>query len=83
MKPAAFGRLHHLPPAHIEAIATGLRERGLIDAEEQFTPAGRDLKDRVEAMTDELAAPAYDVLSADDLEQLMLDLEPFSVAATE
>ncbi|WP_431843702.1 SCO6745 family protein [Calidifontibacter indicus] len=83
MKPAAFGRLHHLPAAHLEAIVTGLHERGLIDAEEHFTPAGRDLKDRVEAMTDELAAPAYDVLSADELERLMLDLEPFSVAATD
>lgn len=58
----------------------GLRSRGLVDATGGFTEAGREIKQRIEALTDELAAPAYDGLSADELDELMAGLEP--IAAT-
>jgi hypothetical protein len=60
-----FGRIHHLPKAQLAAVVDGLRDRGLVDAAGGFTDAGRETKKRIEALTDELAAPAYDVLSAE------------------
>jgi len=59
----------------------GLRGRGLVDATGGFTDAGRQTKERIENLTDELAAPAYDVLSADELDELVAGLEPISAAA--
>ncbi|MGW3134198.1 helix-turn-helix domain-containing protein [Streptomyces sp. NPDC001123] len=38
----------------------GLRKRGLIDTHGHFTDAGRATKQRIETLTDELAAPPYD-----------------------
>lgn len=37
--------------------------------------------ERIEALTDELAAPAYDVLTADELDELIAGLEPIATAA--
>ncbi|MGH9263817.1 MAG: helix-turn-helix domain-containing protein [Acidimicrobiales bacterium] len=34
--------------------------------------------ERVESLTDELAAPAYDILEPDELDQLVEDLEPLA-----
>ena len=42
--------------------------------------AGRETKQRIEALTDKLAAPAYDVLSADELDELVAGLEPIAAA---
>src|SRR5689334_7054509 len=56
----SFGRIHHLPKQRLAAVMDGLRERGLIDADGRFTDAGRETKRRIEARTDELAAPPYD-----------------------
>jgi predicted short-subunit dehydrogenase-like oxidoreductase (DUF2520 family) len=56
----------------------GLRERGLIDADGHFTDAGRATKQRVETLTDELAAPPYDALSRAELDELITDLEPIT-----
>src|SRR3954465_3339675 len=70
MKAEEFGRIHHLPKAQLAAVVDGLRRRGLVDAAGGFTDAGREIKDRIEALTDELAAPAYAVLSADELDEL-------------
>lgn len=75
-----FSRIHHLPDAQLAAVVEGLRSRGLVDATGGFTEAGREIKQRIEALTDELAAPAYDGLSADELDELMAGLEP--IAAT-
>ena len=47
-----------------------------------FTEAGRELRERIESLTDELAAPAYDVLSAAELDELIAGLEPISAALT-
>ncbi|MEU8631517.1 MarR family transcriptional regulator [Amycolatopsis sp. NPDC048633] len=82
IKAAEFGRIHHLPKARLDAVVDGLRGRGLVDAAGGFTDAGRELKERIEARTDELAAPPYDVLTADELDELVAGLEPIAAAVS-
>jgi hypothetical protein len=80
-----FGRVSHLPRAQLAAVVDGMRGRGLIGADGWLTAAGRQTKQRVETLTDELAAPAYDILDPGELHQLVADLEPLAavlVAAT-
>ncbi|MDX8035486.1 MarR family transcriptional regulator [Lentzea sp. BCCO 10_0856] len=74
--PETFGRIHHLPKKRLAAVMDGLRERGLVDADGRFTDAGRETQHRVEALTDELAAPPYDALSPAELDELITELEP-------
>jgi hypothetical protein len=81
MKPEKFGRIHHLPKAQLAAVVHGLRARGLVDDTDGFTDAGRETKEQIEALTDELAAPAYDVLTVDELDELIAGLEPIAAAA--
>ena len=80
MKPEVFDRTHHLPEAQLAGVVDGLRHRGLVDAAGSFTPAGRAIKERIEARTDELAAPAYDALTPDELDELVAGLEPIAAA---
>ena len=80
MRAEEFGRIHHLPKAQLAAVVDGLRGRGLVDAAGGFTDAGREVKARIEALTDELAAPAYDVLSPDELDELIAGLAPIAAA---
>ena len=80
MRAEEFDRIHHLPGAQLAAVIDGLRGRGLLDAASGLTDAGRETRERIESLTDELAAPAYDVLSADELDELIAGLEP--IAAT-
>jgi hypothetical protein len=81
MRAEEFGRIHHLPEAQLAAVVDGLRGRGLVDAAGGFTDAGRETRERIEALTDQLAAPAYDVLCADELDKLVAGLEPIAAAA--
>jgi DNA-binding MarR family transcriptional regulator len=81
MRAEEFGRIHHLPKARLAAVIDGLRARGLVDAAGGFTDAGRATRQRIEALTDELAAPAYDVLNADQLDELIAGLKPIATAA--
>ncbi|MGD9990200.1 SCO6745 family protein [Pseudonocardia sp.] len=74
----SFGRVHHLPRARLAAVMAGLRERGLVDGEGRFTDAGRETKRRIEALTDELAAPPYSALSAAELAELQDALDPIT-----
>jgi hypothetical protein len=74
----SFGRIHHLPEERLAAVVDGLRERGLIDPDGRFTPAGRETKDRIEALTDELAAPPFDALSPAEFDELLAELEPIT-----
>ncbi|GAA3221218.1 hypothetical protein GCM10017691_06070 [Pseudonocardia petroleophila] len=76
--PETFGRVHHLPEERLAAVMDGLRERGLVDADGRFTDAGRATKHRIEDLTDELAAAPYDALSADELAELVTELEPIT-----
>lgn len=80
MPPREFGRIHHLAPSRLDAVIGGLQDRGLVTADERFTDAGRSLRQRVEDLTDELAAPAYDVLTAAELDELIAGLEPIAAA---
>ena len=73
-----FGRVSHLPEAQLEGVIEGMRARVLIGDDGWLTDAGQHTKDRVESLTDELAAPAYDILEADELDQLVADLEPLA-----
>ncbi|WP_406635868.1 SCO6745 family protein [Amycolatopsis sp. WGS_07] len=76
--PESFGRVHHLPKKRLAAVMNGLRERGLVDAEGRFTDAGRELKQHIETLTDELAAAPYDALSATELDELIAALKPIT-----
>jgi hypothetical protein len=76
--PETFGRIHHLPKQRLAAVLDGLRERGLIDAGSHFTDAGRATRDRIEALTDELAAPPYEALTSTELAELIAELEPIT-----
>ena len=78
--PEEFSRLHHLPEAKLNAVMDGLRARGIVDAAGGFTDAGRETRQRIETITDDLAAPAYDVLTAAELDELIAGLEPIVAA---
>ena len=75
-----FGRVHHLPAAKLAAVVDGMRARGLIDGSGWLTDAGRTTKERIESLTDDLAAPPYDSLEPSELDQLIADLEPIAAA---
>jgi hypothetical protein len=75
-----FGRVHHLPSAQLAAVIDGMRDRGLIDESGWLSDAGRACKQRIEALTDALAAPACDALTPSELDQFLTDLAPFAKA---
>jgi hypothetical protein len=74
----SFGRIHHLPKAHLADVMDGLRDRGLLDASGRLTDAGRRTKGRIESLTDALAEAPYDGLEPLELDQLGALLEPLS-----
>ncbi|KJK43856.1 salK [Lentzea aerocolonigenes] len=76
--PESHGRIHHLPKKRLNAVMDGLRERGVVDAEGRFTEAGRELKQRIEDLTDELAVPPYEALSPAEQDELVAVLEPIT-----
>ena len=81
-----FGRIHHLPARLLTDLIDTMKDRGLVVDEATFTPAGREAKDRVEALTDELAVAPYEVLEEAELDELIAALEPLAqklVAAQE
>jgi hypothetical protein len=73
-----FGRVSHLPQSQLTAVLDGMRTRGLIGVDGWLTAAGRSAKEGLEALTDELAAPAYATLEPDELARLIEDLEPLA-----
>ncbi|MBV9933547.1 MAG: MarR family transcriptional regulator [Actinobacteria bacterium] len=73
-----FGRIHHLPKTQIAAVIDGMRGRGLIGDDGWLTESGRAVKQRVEALTDELATKPYEILETDELDELMRNLEPLA-----
>ena len=73
-----FGRIRHLPVAQIVAVIDGMRHRGLIGADGWLTKQGPAVKQRVEALTDDLAAPPYESLEPEELDELMTTLEPLA-----
>jgi Helix-turn-helix family len=73
-----FGRIHHHPTALLTDLIEGMKARGLIRDEKTFTPAGRQVKNRVETLTDDLAAVPYEVLETAELDELIAALEPLA-----
>jgi hypothetical protein len=55
-----------------------LTRRGLVDADGELTSAGRDLKQRIEDATDELALSALDGLDDDEVDTLFRALTPIT-----
>lgn len=76
--PESFGRVQHLPAERLASVMAGLRARGLVQDDGRFTAAGRETQQRIEALTDELAAPPYEVLSPAELDELITALEPIT-----
>jgi hypothetical protein len=73
-----FGRIHHLPPALLTAVIEGVRDRNLIGDDGWLSERGRSLRQRVEDLTDDLAATPYESLERDELDQLVATLEPLA-----
>ena len=73
-----FGRIHHLPAAQLAAVIDGMRDRGLIGDDGWLTEQGRAVKQRVESLTDHLAAKPYECLDSGELDDLMDTLEPLA-----
>jgi hypothetical protein len=73
-----FGRIHHLPKAQIAEVVDGMRGRGLIGDDGWLTDEGCAVKQRVEVLTDDLAAKPYESLTADELDELIANLEPLA-----
>jgi helix-turn-helix protein len=76
--PESFGRVHHLPKQRLADVMDGLRARGFVDDDGRFTDEGREITQRVEAVTDELAAAPYETLSAAERDELVAALEPIT-----
>jgi hypothetical protein len=64
----------------LAAVVDGMRARSLIEASGWLSDAGRESKERIESLTDALAAPAYNSLTPGERDQLMADLQPISAA---
>src|SRR3954447_744762 len=73
-----FGRIHHLPQAQLAAVIDGMRAHGLIGDDGWLNDRGRAVQQRVEELTDELAARPYESLEPDELDELMSALEPLA-----
>ena len=73
-----FGRIHHLPAAQLAAVIDGVRDRGLIGDDGWLSEEGRAVKQRVEALTDDLAAKPYESLEPGELDELMATIEPLT-----
>ena len=78
MPAAKFGRIHQLPAAQLDAVIDGLRERGLVGADGWLSAQGRAVKQRVEDLTDDLAAKPYESLEPAELDELMAGLDPLA-----
>jgi hypothetical protein len=74
-----FGRIHHLPAAQLVAVIEGMRDRGLIGDDGWLSEQGRAAKQRVESLTDDLAAKPYETLERGELNELTASLEPLAV----
>ena len=73
-----FGRIQHLPAAQLAAVVAGMRDRDLIGDDGWLSREGHAVKQRVEALTDSLAAKPYESLQPDELDELVAGLEPLA-----
>ena len=75
-----FGRIHHLPAAQLSALVEAMKARGLVADDGGFTRASLESKQRVEALTDDLAVAPYLILTAAEVDELTAALEPLAAA---
>jgi hypothetical protein len=73
-----FGRIHHLPAAQIAAVIGGMRDRGLIGDDGWLSETGCAVRQRVESLTDDMAAKPYEGLTEDELAELVAALETYA-----
>jgi hypothetical protein len=59
-------------------VIDGMRDRGLIGDDGWLSEPGCAVKQRVEALTDDLAAKPYESLEPGELDELMATLEPLA-----
>jgi hypothetical protein len=78
MSAEKFGRIHHLPAAQLAAVIDGMHDRNLIGDDGWLSERGRAVKQRVEALTDDLAAKPYGALEPHELDELVTTLEPLA-----
>jgi len=78
-----FGRIHHLPVSQLSALIDTMKARGLVADDGGFTPAGRETKQRIEALTDDLAVAPYLILDAAEVDELTAALKPLAAALVE
>ncbi len=62
----------------VPGLIDGMRDRGLIGDDGWLSEPGRAVKQRVEALTDDLAAKPYESLEPGELDELMATLEPLA-----
>lgn len=74
----AASRIHHLPAAQLAAVIDGMRDRGLIGDDGWLSEQGRAVKQRIESLTDDLAARPYESLEPGELVELIATLEPLA-----
>ena len=75
-----IARTRHYDEAEWRACEQSLTGRGLLHNDGSLTPAGRDLKDHIEATTDTLALHAFDGLDDGEVETLFHTLTPIARA---
>ena len=73
-----FSRLQHLPATQLGAVIDGMRDRGLIGSDGWLSENGRAVKQRVESLTDDLAAKPYESLEPVEIDELTDTLEPIA-----
>jgi hypothetical protein len=73
-----FGRIHHLPKAQIALVIEGMRARGLVDENGWLSQQGRAVRERVEALTDDLAWAPYESLDPEEIDELIAALDPLA-----
>jgi hypothetical protein len=81
MRAEEFDRTHHLPDAQLAGVcrrAAPPRPRRRRRLVHRRRPSDQD---RVEALTNELAAPAYDALTPDELNELVAGLKPIPMSS--
>ena len=82
MQAENFGRVHHLPAAQLATVVDGMRHRDLVGDDGWLTEQGRVVRQRVEALTDSLAAKPYESLEPDELDELVASSRAARPAAT-
>lgn len=75
-----FGRIHHLPAAQLSALVDRMKARGLVTEDGGFTRAGRETKQRIEDLTDDLAVAPYLILDPAEVDELTAALDPLTAA---